>query len=114
MTNPRRSRNKFSAFNIESDPETEWSGGSEYLSAEEWKEDHLQTEALYESKSEELDPLASSTIIEGVEPWEHRPWNITNPFWRFITAILEGQREWDSIDIKIHSDPEPDFRPRMV
>ena len=107
-TNPRRSRNRFSAFYIESNPETKQSGGSEYLSAKEWTEDHLQPEALYESDSEleELDPLASSTIIEGVEQLQHRPQNITEPFWRFITAILEGHRESDSIDIKIHLDPE--------
>ena len=51
---------------IESDPETKQSGGSEYLSAKEWTEDHPQPKHLYESdsESEELDPLASSTIIE--------------------------------------------------
>ena len=115
MTNSRRSRNRFSAFCIESDPETKWLGGSEYLTAKEWTEDHLQPKALYESNSKlkELDPLASLTIIEGVEPLEHRPQNITDPFWRVITAILEGQRESELIDIKIYSDPEPDFEPRM-
>ena len=102
MTSPKRSRNRFSAFYIESDPETEWSGGLEYLSAEEQTKDHPQPKALYksDSESEELDLLASSTIIEGIEPLEPRPWNITDPFQWFITAILEGQRESELIDIK--------------
>ena len=90
--NPRRSRNRFSAFYIESDPETEQSGGSEYLSANEWTEDHLQPKALYksDSESEELDPLASSTIIKGVEPLEPRPWNITNLIQRLVQSECHG------------------------
>ena len=47
--------------------------------------------------------------VKLLEPW---PQNITNPFQRFITAILEGQQEPELIDIKIHSDPEPNFEPR--
>ena len=75
MMNPRRSRNRFSAFYIESDPETEQLGGSEYLIAKEQMEDHPQPKALYksDSESEELDPLASSTIIIGVKLLEPRP-----------------------------------------
>ena len=68
-------------------PEIEQSGGSEYLSAKEQTEDHLQPKALYrsDSESEELDPLACSTII------------------------LEGQWEPELIDVKLHSDPELNF-----
>ena len=112
--NPRRSRNKFSAFYIESDPETEQSRGSEYLRAKEQTEDHPQPEALYksDSESEDLDPLASSTIIEGVKPLEPRPQHITDPFQISITAILEGQWEPELIDIKIYPDPELNFEPR--
>ena len=51
-------------------------------SAEERTEDHPQSKALYksDSESEELDPLASSTITEGVELIEPKPQNITDPF----------------------------------
>ena len=55
----------------------------------------------------------ANKITTITEPLEHRPWNITDPFQIFITAILEGQRESELIDIEIHSDPEPNFEPRM-
>ena len=113
MTNLRRSRNRFSALYFESDPKTEQSEGSEYLSVEERREDHPQHKALYESNLEELDPLASSTIIKGIEPLESWPQNITDPFQRFITAILEGQPEQELIDIEIHSEPKLEPEPRM-
>ena len=111
MTNPRRSRNRFSAFY--SDSETEQWGGSEYLSTEEQRENHLQPEALYKSNSKELDPLASLTIIKGIEPLEPWPQNITDSFQRFITAILEGQHEPELTNIKIHSEPKLKPKPRM-
>ena len=64
-------RNQFSALysKLESDI-------SDYRSAEEKSpnqtEDHLQPKALT-PKENEFDPLASSTIIEGVDPLEPIP-----------------------------------------
>ena len=113
MINPRRSRSRFSALHFESDPETKQSEGSEYLSAKEWREDYPQFKALCKSNLQELDPLASSTIIKRIEPLEPWPQNITDPFQRFITAILEGQWEQELIDIEIHSEPELEPKPRI-
>ena len=66
-------RNRFSALYSESESDI-----SDNHSAEEKSpnrtEDHLQPEALTPEENE-FDPLASLTIIEGVEPLEPRPEN---------------------------------------
>ena len=83
-------RNQFSALYSESKSEN-----SDYHSTEERSlnrtEDHPQPEALT-PEEDEFDPLASSTIIEGVEPLKPRP----NPFQRLLSEILARKRnsEW--------------------
>ena len=66
-------RNRFSALYSESESDI-----SDYCSAEEKSpnqtEDHPYPEALT-PEEDEFNPLASSTIIEGVEPLEPQPEN---------------------------------------
>ena len=84
-------KNWFSALYSKSE-----SNISDYCSAEEkspnWTEDHLHPEALT-PKENEFNPLASSTIIEGVEPLEPWPENWLNPFQRPLSEILTRNSE---------------------
>ena len=81
--NARNTRNQFSALYSKSESDI-----SDYRSAEEKSpnrtEDHPHPKALT-PKENEFDLLASSTIIEGVEPLEPIPettlWNINQKLW---------------------------------
>ena len=98
-------RNQFSALYSKSE-----SNISDYHSAEEKSlnrtEDHLYPEALT-PKEDEFDPLASLTIIKGVEPLEPQPENQLNPFQRLISEILTRNFE------RNHQ-PEPRTETEMV
>ena len=84
-------RNQFSALYSKSESDI-----SDYCSAEEKllnrTEDHPHPEALIPKKNE-LDPLAFSTIIKGVEPLEPQPENQPNPFQRLLSEILNRNSE---------------------
>ena len=83
-------RNQFSALYSESKSEN-----SDYHSTEEKSlnqtEDHLQPEALT-PEEDKFDPLASSTIIKGVEPLEPRPEHQPNLFQKLLSEILTRKR----------------------
>ena len=55
------------------------------------RRDHLQPKALT-PEEDEFNPLASSTIIEGVEPLEPRPEHQPNPFQKLLSEILTRKR----------------------
>ena len=68
-----------------------------------WTEDHSQPKALT-PEEDEFDPLASLTIIEGVEPLEPRPEYWPNLFQRLLSEILTRKRNFEQ-----KTQPETEF-----